>query len=92
MVKTVIAAFILSALGCAPVCAESEKLGRDDFVSSTISDVFDKVGKYTSGEKRLFDPDEKKAATREAGYDTDPLGRKIPDQAIKPLKRPPASE
>jgi len=91
-VNAVILAMIIVLVASCPVCAETEKLGRDDFVSSTISDVFEKVGQYTSGEKRLFDRYEERAERGSDADATDPLGRTVPDPAIKPLKRPAASE
>lgn len=91
-VKTIVVVGAFLALAYAPALAEGDRLGRDDFVSSTISDVFEKVGKYTSGEKRLFDRDEQPAGRVADAYNTDPLGRPIPDTAIKPLKRPAESE
>lgn len=64
--------------------AQEEKLGRDDFVSTSIVSVFDKVGQYTSGEKSFLykgdEPDDE-----EAGYATDALGRKIPEPPLKPI-------
>ena len=71
--------------------AQDEKLGRDDFVSTSIEAVFDKVGQYTSGEKSfLYKGDEPE--DKEAGYTTDALGRKIPEPVLKPLKLPPVDK
>lgn len=74
-----------------PVHAGEGELGKDDFVTSTISDVFNKVGEYTSGEKTLLDPVDDKSSKR-SGADKDALGRDIEDPAIKPLRRPSAAE
>ena len=71
--------------------AQDEKLGRDDFVSTSVEAVFDKVGQYTSGEKSfLYKGDEPE--DKEAGYTTDALGRKIPEPVLKPLNRPPVDK
>jgi len=48
----------------------------ESFLSSAISSVVDKVGKYTSGEKKLLSPDDDGQA-RGAEYGTDTLGRKL---------------
>lgn len=39
----------------AAVCAAADDSKGQDFVSSTLSDVVDKVDKYTSGEKDILD-------------------------------------
>jgi hypothetical protein len=47
--------FIIIGIAAVPIIyAEDAKLGRDDFVSTSISAVFDKLGEYTSGEKSIF--------------------------------------
>lgn len=85
--KVCVSVIVACLVFCSCAHAEDERLGRDDFVSTAIADVFDKVGKYTSGEKTFFDRDEKSDQSASSGS-TDPLGRPIPDPAIKPLKRP----
>lgn len=80
--------FILTAVGMAS--ADEAKLGKDDFISSTISDVFDKVGKVTSGEERII-KDDYRSTDKGVGY-TEPAGRPLEDPAIKPLKRPAKSQ
>ena len=53
------------------VCAaDSEEIGKNGFVSSAISDVFDKVGKVTSGEKPLLESVN--------DYEMDSSGHRIP--------------
>lgn len=89
MIKAAASIFMIAALAI-PACAEDAKLGKDDFVTTAISDVFNKVGQYTSGEKRLLDPVETKSGNH--SDETDALGRPIEDPAIKPLKRPSAAE
>jgi hypothetical protein len=38
-----------------PVCAARDDSQGQDFVSSTLSDIFEKVDKYSSGEKGMLD-------------------------------------
>ena len=88
----IIAVFVLLVIGtCVLAYAEvdSEKLGRDDFISSSLSAVVDKVDKYTSGEKDIFlSNDEKSEKKDEGDYDTDALGRKIPKVPIRSTTTP----
>ena len=80
------------AVACACAFADSEEkpqLGKDDFVSSSISAVFDKVDKITSGEEPIFDKNYKKSAGDE-GY-TDILGRKMPEPKIRTVTPKPAA-
>ncbi len=37
--------------------AADEKLGRDDFISTSVASVFDKLGEYSSGEKKIVERD-----------------------------------
>ncbi|MCX5680644.1 MAG: hypothetical protein NTZ95_08435 [Candidatus Omnitrophica bacterium] len=37
-----------------PVYAEDAQVGKDDFVSGAITDMFNKIGQYTSGEKSII--------------------------------------
>lgn len=37
--------------------AVDEKLGRDDFISTSVASVFDKLGEYSSGEKKIVERD-----------------------------------
>lgn len=73
----VVVLFSFAAAGALTVSAEDAKLGQDDFVSSSISAVFDKVGEYTSGEKRILSEDAE-GASDEDMYTEDALGRKVP--------------
>ncbi len=34
--------------------AEEAQIGKDDFISGAISDMFAKIGQYTSGEKSVI--------------------------------------
>ena len=56
-----------------PVCAAGDETRGQDFVSSTLSTVFDKFDKYSSGEKGVFDSE-----SEGAQYRTDALGHRIP--------------
>lgn len=89
MIKITVFIFIAASMALT-ACAESSELGKDDFVTTTISDVFNKVGQYTSGEKTILDPVE--TGSKKSVRETDALGRPVSDPAIKPLRRPSASE
>ena len=53
MIKVLIlVAAILSA--SIPAMAEDGQYGKDDFISGAVTDVFTKIGQYTSGEKSIF--------------------------------------
>ncbi len=71
----------LSIVMCAIAYADDATLGKDDFVSSSIGAIFDKVGKYTSGEKKIFD-DDQKDQPQGMDYEMDALGNKIPDKVV----------
>lgn len=47
---------LMAAILCVsiPIYAEEAQVGKDDFISSAISDMFTKVGQYTSGEKSII--------------------------------------
>ncbi|MDD5496561.1 MAG: hypothetical protein PHP46_05625 [Candidatus Omnitrophica bacterium] len=75
--------------------AEEKKGAGDDFISSTVSDVFDKVNKYTSGQKDLFaTPDEDTGAGSgdAMGFTRDSLGRKVPRSTLKSGTASPVEE
>ena len=57
MMKILFALLAVTIASSLAYAEEKPKLGRDDFVSTTISDIFEKVGQYTSGEKKIFDSD-----------------------------------
>ena len=65
-----------------PIFAAEATLGEDDFVTSAVSDVFQKVGQYTSGEKRIITEDAK-GVDDMMGYKVDPNEGKLP----KPPKK-----
>jgi hypothetical protein len=67
---------LMVVISCYAAYAEDEHLGKDDFLTSSISAVFDKVGQYTSGEKRLLGPQDE-GMRQGAGYAEDALGRKL---------------
>lgn len=51
----VLAAAVLAV--CVPAYADEAQpaqIGKDDFISGAINDVFTKVGQYTSGEKSVI--------------------------------------
>lgn len=89
MIKIIFFVFAIFIAGSI-IYADEAKLGKDDFVSSAISDVFDKVGKVTSGEEPII-KDDYMAVGKNTEY-AEPVGRRIEDPAIKPLKRPSASK
>jgi len=60
----------LAAVGVQAADGEKKQLGKDDFVSTTLSDVFDKLGKFSSGEKSIVTSDYQ-------DEETDFMGRKI---------------
>ena len=47
---------LVAAILCVSISAYAEEaqVGKDDFISSAISDMFTKVGQYTSGEKSII--------------------------------------
>jgi hypothetical protein len=65
-----------------------ERAADDGFISSTINAVFDKVNKYTSGEKSFFIKDYNKPDNVEKDYSTDALGRKVQEPVIRTSTKP----
>lgn len=80
MAKVLFSIFVIM-IAAISVYAAEEKLGRDDFVSSSIAAVFDKVGQYTSGEKRIIEKEENVTAENK-GYGAEAVGRKAAEPAI----------
>lgn len=80
MAKILFLIFVISG-ACISAYAAEDKLGRDDFVSSSIAAVFDKVGQYTSGEKRILEKEED-ATVENKGQGTGAVGRKEAEPAI----------
>ena len=80
MTKVLFLIIVISS-ACISAYAAEEKLGRDDFVSSSIAAVFDKVGQYTSGEKRILEKEED-TTVENKGQLTDAVGRKAAEPAI----------
>ncbi|MCM8790475.1 MAG: hypothetical protein NC938_02095 [Candidatus Omnitrophica bacterium] len=76
--------WVLSAMGIIvilgmPLYAEDAKIGRDDFFSSSIAAVFDKISEYTSGQKRIISKDAMGADSEDRYYyEEDALGRQVP--------------
>ena len=87
MVKFILAILVV-AIAAGAVYAEEKKLGKDDFVSSTISDVVDKVEKVTSGEEKIFMDEYDNNGHEQIKPNEDPLGRKVPDPLAKPIRKP----
>ena len=63
-------AILVTVASGAAYAADSSSSGDGTFVSSAISDIFDKVGKVTSGEKPIIESMN--------DYDMDSSGRTIP--------------
>jgi hypothetical protein len=63
-------AVMLIGLPVSVYAADNDRAGKDGFVSSAISDVFEKVDKVTSGEKPLLESVD--------NYDMDSSGHRIP--------------
>jgi hypothetical protein len=53
--KKIILVLIIMAFVSVAVYAAEEKLGSGDFVSNTITDAFNKLSQYASGERKLLD-------------------------------------
>lgn len=81
MEKSLFFIFVIIVINT-PIYAEGEKMGKDDFISNAISDVFDKVGKYTSGEKEIMSSKDE-GMDEDTGYDRDALGRKVPSSTLR---------
>jgi hypothetical protein len=60
MTKILCAVFVVMVASVG-YCAEEAKLGKDDFISTTVADVFNKVEEYTSGQKKIIDSNWKNA-------------------------------
>lgn len=69
---------LMAALLASPVFAQEAKKDCDNFFTCAISDVFDKVNSYTSGEKDILIPEDKWADEEEVEYGIDPTGRRTP--------------
>lgn len=75
------------ALAGAPVYAEEKpKLGKDDFVTTSINAVFEKLNQYTSGEKKILDWDEMSVKKETGG--TKAVGEKMPGITIRDASSP----
>ena len=48
---------LMAAMISMSAYAADEKLGRDDFISTSVASVFDKLGEYSSGEKKIVERD-----------------------------------
>lgn len=67
----------------APVLAQRDKEECGNFFSCAISDVFNKVGEYTSGEKDILIPEDKWADEEPIEYGVDSTGRRVPKATAK---------
>jgi hypothetical protein len=67
---------LISAFVCSYAFAEEAKVGENDFITNTVSDIVGKVNQYTSGEKEILQPVDE--AGGGAGYTVDNMGRKVP--------------
>ncbi|MBN1527004.1 MAG: hypothetical protein JW919_05450 [Candidatus Omnitrophica bacterium] len=77
--------FFIAALapGGVPAYAEENpKLGKDDFVTTSINAVFEKLNQYSSGEKKILDWDEM-SATKEKAKAKTAEEEKIPGITIR---------
>lgn len=75
---------LLAAVSALSYAADSSSSGEGTFVSNAISDVFDKVGKVTSGEKPLIESMN--------DYEMDASGKMIPKKRGDTGKRSPLEE
>lgn len=64
---------MMSASALAYAESDSERFGRDDFLSSSISAICDKVGQYTSGEKDVILSDDEMRREETDKYGVDAL-------------------
>lgn len=74
--------------------AAEDNLAEDNFLTNTVSTIFEKVNKVASGEEPILVKDYNKADTRgHHDYTTDALGRKIQEPTIKTTgSLPPSKE
>ena len=72
---------LISVLSIAAYGADQGS-GGEDFLSSTMGSVLDKVNQYTSGQKSLFDPESDKPGRAEE-YTTDALGNRVLDTSVR---------
>ena len=76
-----ILSFAAIIIFCVIAYADDTRLGKDDFVSSSVGAIFDKLGQYTSGEKGIL-VEEEKVEPQGMNYEMDALGNKIPDKVV----------
>ncbi len=81
-IMMILLAVLIVAVGYSALFAEGEKIGEGDFVSSTISDVFDKLNQYSSGKKHILYTEEE-LNKEDNIYDRDALGRKVQAVTIR---------
>ena len=63
--------------------AADDKFSDDNFLTSSINAIFDKVNKVTSGEEGIFIKDYNKSEENVPDYSKDALGRKIKEPTIR---------
>jgi hypothetical protein len=72
-------AVAVSAVSAYPA---DDKPSGDDFITSSVTAVFDKVNQYTSGEKSII-LDDWRGTKKKDEYMTDALGRRIEEPIIR---------
>jgi hypothetical protein len=77
---SVICAAAFAGTAC---CEQKDKPADDSFLVSAVNAVFDKVNQYSSGEKGILLTDYDKPEAPRRDYETDALGRKIPEPTIR---------
>jgi hypothetical protein len=71
--------------------ADDNKAKGDDFISSTVSSVFDKLNQYSSGEKHIFYTEEE-LENEDFGYGGYATGQKVPRKTVKTGPAAPVDE
>jgi hypothetical protein len=63
--------------------AAEDNMAEDNFITNTVSTIFDKVNKVASGEEPILVKDYNKSDTRGHDYTKDALGRNIQEPTIR---------
>ena len=74
MRRNLVIAIVIAGMSGLVYAADDRPSSQDGFVSSAISDVFDKIGKVTSGEEPIIESVD--------DYDMDSSGRRIPKRRV----------
>lgn len=80
---TVLLALLIAVTAILPACAEEQEGGKDNFISNALSDVFDKLNQYSSGEKRIIYTEEEMKQEKDATYDSSDFWQREPKAAVK---------